>query len=48
MRYNDFMSHAVSWFEIPVNDFERAQKFYETIFRIKLQEMNLAPLGPRL
>ena len=24
--------HAVSWFEIPVEDFERARKFYSTIF----------------
>lgn len=28
--------HMISWFEIPVNDIERAKKFYETIFEIEL------------
>lgn len=28
--------HAISWFEIPTQDIERAQKFYETIFDITL------------
>lgn len=30
------MKNAISWFEIPATDIERAQKFYETIFQIKL------------
>ena len=30
------MNHAISWFEIPTTDIERAKKFYETIFQIKL------------
>jgi uncharacterized protein len=30
------MKNAISWFEIPTTDIERAQKFYETIFQIKL------------
>lgn len=30
------MSHALNWFEIPVSNFERAKKFYETIFGIQL------------
>lgn len=30
------MKNAISWFEIPTNDIERAQKFYESIFQIKL------------
>jgi uncharacterized protein len=30
------MKNAISWFEIPTTDMERAQKFYETIFQIKL------------
>jgi len=25
-------THALSWFELPVSDFKRAQKFYESIF----------------
>lgn len=30
------MKHAISWFEIPTTDIDRAQKFYETIFGIQL------------
>jgi uncharacterized protein len=30
------MQNAISWFEIPVADLDRAQKFYETIFGIKM------------
>jgi len=30
------MKNAISWFEIPTTDMERAQKFYETIFQIQL------------
>jgi predicted enzyme related to lactoylglutathione lyase len=29
-------THAISWFEIPTLDINRAQKFYETIFGIKM------------
>lgn len=32
-------TNAISWFEIPATDLNRAQKFYETIF-----ETNLIPL----
>jgi uncharacterized protein len=35
------MEHAISWFEIPVNDLSRAQKFYETIFEIKMLPMDM-------
>lgn len=31
------MKHIVSWFEIPVNDLDRASKFYSEIFDIKLE-----------
>ena len=31
----------ISWFEIPVKDIERAKKFYETIFDIKLSGMDM-------
>lgn len=31
------MKHVVSWFEIPVNDLDRASKFYSEIFGIKLE-----------
>jgi len=34
------MKHAISWFEIPAVDIDRAQKFYESIFDIKMQTMD--------
>lgn len=34
------MKHAISWFEIPATDIERAQTFYETIFQIKMTNMD--------
>jgi uncharacterized protein len=30
--------HAINWFEIPVANFERAKKFYETIFGHHMKE----------
>ena len=33
--------NSLNWFEISVKDFKRAQKFYETIFGIKMQEVNM-------
>ena len=30
-------ANMVGWFEIPVADMERAKKFYETVFGIKIQ-----------
>lgn len=35
------MKNWVSWFEIPATDFDRAVKFYETIFDIELQAMDM-------
>ena len=32
--------NAVSWFEIPALDLDRAQKFYETIFDIQMVPMD--------
>lgn len=32
------IKHAIHWFEIPVNDYERAISFYEKVFDIKLQK----------
>lgn len=34
----EMLTHAVSWFEIPVIDFERAKKFYETILDFEMPE----------
>jgi predicted enzyme related to lactoylglutathione lyase len=33
------MTHSINWFEIPVTDFARAKKFYETLFDAEIQEM---------
>ena len=32
------ITHAINWFEIPVNDFGRAKKFYETILGFSMKE----------
>ena len=34
------MKDAISWFEIPATDADRAQKFYETIFQIQMVNMD--------
>ena len=36
-------THAINWFEIPVADFERAKKFYETIFAYQMPESQMGP-----
>jgi len=35
----DKTTNALNWFEIPATDISRAQKFYETIFGIKMDSM---------
>ncbi len=35
----DKNTNSLNWFELAVTDFNRAKKFYETIFGITLQEM---------
>jgi uncharacterized protein len=30
------ITHVVNWFEIPVKDLDRAVRFYETVFEVKL------------
>lgn len=37
-------NNAVGWFEIPVNDMERAMSFYEKVFDLKLQRNMVGPL----
>ncbi|MBC7829408.1 MAG: hypothetical protein H7122_16795 [Chitinophagaceae bacterium] len=32
------IGNAINWFEIPVADFDRARKFYETIFNYQMPE----------
>jgi predicted enzyme related to lactoylglutathione lyase len=33
------MKNSINWFEIPVTDFDRAKKFYETVLEEKVEEM---------
>jgi predicted enzyme related to lactoylglutathione lyase len=33
------MKNAINWFEIPVKNFEKARKFYETILSAEMQFM---------
>lgn len=33
------MTNSINWFEIPVLDFARAKKFYETLYGAEVQEM---------
>ena len=42
------MNNAISWFEIPATNLERAQKFYETIFGITLIPMDLPNIKMRM
>ena len=42
------MTHAISWFEIPATDLDRAQKFYETIFGLKLNPLDLPNIRMRM
>lgn len=32
------LGNALNWFEIPVSDFSRAKKFYETLFNYEMPE----------
>ena len=36
-------THAINWFEIPVADFDRAKKFYESIFNYQMPENQMGP-----
>lgn len=40
--------NAISWFEIPATDLNRAQKFYETIFDIEMIPLDMPQLQMRL
>ena len=42
------MKHAISWFEIPATDIERATKFYETIFSVKLNPLDMPNIKMRM
>lgn len=42
------MQNAISWFEIPTTDINRAQKFYEAIFSISMMPMDLPNIKMRM
>lgn len=42
------MKNAISWFEIPATDLERATTFYETIFQIKMIPLDLPSIRMRM
>lgn len=35
------MNNIVTWFELPVNDFDRAKEFYENVLEISLTELEI-------
>jgi predicted enzyme related to lactoylglutathione lyase len=47
-RERKAMKNAISWFEIPVIDLGRSQKFYEEIMGITFSKMDLPQLKMRL
>jgi predicted enzyme related to lactoylglutathione lyase len=40
--------HAISWFEIPAVDIDRAQTFYETIFQMKMTPLETEQIQMRM
>jgi predicted enzyme related to lactoylglutathione lyase len=42
------MQHAISWFEIPSTDLDRATRFYEAIFQVSLIPMDIAQIRMRM
>ena len=35
------MKNAINWFEIPVSDYERAKKFYNTILDVEISDFHM-------
>lgn len=42
------MNNAISWFEIPTTDINRAQQFYETVFSITMITMDMPNIKMRM
>jgi predicted enzyme related to lactoylglutathione lyase len=42
------MNNAISWFEIPATDIDRAQKFYETIFDFTMTAIDMPNMKMRM
>jgi uncharacterized protein len=43
-----YMKNAISWFEIPSTDLDRATKFYEAIFGVSLIVMDMGDIKMRM
>jgi predicted enzyme related to lactoylglutathione lyase len=37
-------THSISWFEIPVTDFERAKLFYSMIYKYEMPDQMMGPI----
>ena len=44
----DSSTNALNWFEIATNDLDRAQKFYEAVFSIKMEPLDMDQLQMRM
>ena len=42
------MKNAISWFEIPTTDINRAQKFYEAVFKIEMTALDFQNIKMRM
>ncbi|HEX6913904.1 MAG TPA: VOC family protein [Chitinophagaceae bacterium] len=42
------LKHAISWFEIPATDLDRATRFYEQIFDIRMHHLDMQQIRMRL
>ena len=38
------IENSLNWFEIPVKNFERARKFYSSIYSFEMPEMEMGPV----
>ncbi len=44
----DTTTNAINWFEIPVNDIERATEFYSNIFGIEMNVMEMPEMNLKM
>lgn len=40
----EMLDNSITWFEIPVKDFDRAKKFYSAIYDFDMPEMMMGPI----
>jgi predicted enzyme related to lactoylglutathione lyase len=41
----DNTTNALNWFEIPVTDMQRAKHFYQVVFGIHMEDINMPDMG---